>query len=83
MASLQMALAWLEEYGWQALGVLLTCGYLAILGIMVRKILRDRALPEDERPGPRPLFYLGQAYLAFIWPVPLFLALEALDVLTP
>ncbi len=83
MAALQTTLAWIQSNGWMVLGLALTAGYIVVLGIMARKILRDRALPEDQRPGPRPLFYLGQAYLAFIWPVPLFLVLEALDVLTP
>jgi len=83
MALVQTALAWIQDNGWLTFGLALTLGYIAILGIMIRKIFRDRALPEDQRPGPRPLFYLGQAYLAFVWPVPLFIVLEAFDVLTP
>lgn len=80
---LQVILDFLETGGWLALAIGFTLGYFAILLIMIRKIRRDRALPENERPAPRPLFYLGQAYLAFVWPIPLFLVLEALDLLTP
>lgn len=83
MNVLQVIAGFLENNGWLILAVLLTVGYGVVLAIMIRKILRDRALPEAERPGPRPLFYLGQAYLAFVWPVPLFLVLESLDLLTP
>lgn len=83
MSTLQVISGFLQNNGWLTLAVLLTIGYGIVLGIMVRKILRDQALPESERPGPRPLFYLGQAYLAFMWPIPLFLVLESFDLLTP
>ena len=83
MTALQAILGFIASNGWMIAAALCTIGYLAVLTIMVRKILRDRALPEAARPGPRPLFYLGQAYLAFIWPVPLFMVLEAFDLLTP
>ncbi len=82
MTIIQTIVAWMDSNGWATVGGLLTAGYIAILGIMIRKVLRDRALPEEQRPGPRPLFYLGQAYLAFVWPVPLFLVLEALELLS-
>ena len=71
----------LSLYGWLILGSCLTFGYLLVLSIMIRKVLHDRSLPEEQKPGPRPLFYLGQIYLGFGWPVPLFLILEALEVL--
>ncbi|MBT5242332.1 MAG: hypothetical protein HN793_05850 [Rhodospirillaceae bacterium] len=83
MTALQGILSFLIRNGWMIAAALCTIGYLVVLIIMARKVLRDRALPEAERPGPRPLFYLGQAYLAFVWPVPLFLVLEAFDLLTP
>lgn len=83
MTALQAILSFLIRNGWMIAAGLFTLGYLVVLAIMIRKILRDRALPEIERPGPRPLFYLGQAYLAFVWPVPLFLVLEAFDLLIP
>lgn len=83
MNVLQVISGFLENNGWFILAMLLTIGYGIVLGIMVKKILRDRSLPEAERPGPRPLFYLGQAYLAFVWPIPMFLVLESLDLLTP
>ena len=70
-----------STYFWFMTGAAITIGYIAILSLMIRKVIHDRALPASEKPGPRPLFYLGQAYLAFMWPVPLFLILEALDLL--
>lgn len=82
MPVIETIVAWVSSNGWMAVGIGLTVGYGVILGIMIRKVIRDRALPEEQRPGPRPLFYLGQAYLAFVWPVPLFLVLESLDLLT-
>lgn len=83
MNALQVISGFLENNGWFAVAIAFTIGYGVVLGIMIRKIFIDRALPEADRPGPRPLFYLGQAYLAFIWPIPLFLVLEYLDLLTP
>ncbi|NKB44252.1 MAG: hypothetical protein GKS03_08245 [Alphaproteobacteria bacterium] len=83
MTAPQAILSFLTHNGWMIAAALCTVGYLVILTIMVRKIFRDRALPEAERPGPRPLFYLGQAYLAFVWPIPLFMILEAFDLLIP
>lgn len=83
MTAPQAFLSFLIRNGWMITGALCTIGYILILVIMVRKVLRDRTLPEEERPRPRPLFYLGQAYLAFVWPVPLFMVLEIFDALTP
>ncbi len=67
------------NYGWTIVALAFTGGYGAVLTLMVQKARRDRSLPDDQKPGPRPLFYLGQACLAFMWPIPLFLALEAID----
>ena len=67
------------DHGWTITAIVFTVGYAMVLGLMIRKVFRDRALPDHQKPDPRPLFYLGQAYLAFIWPVPLFLVLEAID----
>ncbi len=83
MSPIQPVLSFLTDNGWMIAAALFSLGYLTVLGIMIKKIMRDRKLPETERPGPRPLFYLGQAYLAFVWPIPLFMVLEALDYLTP
>lgn len=83
MNTMQVISAFLADNGWFMLALAFTIGYGVILGIMIKKITRDRSLPEADRPGPRPLFYLGQAYLAFVWPVPLFLVLEGLNLLTP
>ena len=82
MTDLQFLLGYLQSNGWMTVAALFSAGYLLVLGLMILKIRRDGALPEADRPGPRPLFYLGQAYLAFIWPIPLFMVLEALDYLT-
>lgn len=68
-------------YGWLILGSGLTFGYAVVLHMMVRKVMRDCTLQEAEKPRPQPLFYLGQLYLGFIWPAPLFLILEVLGVL--
>ncbi len=81
MTALTIAAEFLSDYFWFVAGIALTAGYGIVLVLMIRKVFHDRALPDSEKPGPRPLFYLGQAYLAFIWPVPLFLVLEALDQL--
>ena len=81
MTLLKAAAQFLSDNLWLITGVALTIGYGAVLTLMIRKVIRDRALPESEKPGPQPLFYLGQAYLAFVWPIPLFLVLEALDQL--
>lgn len=81
MTAFQATLGFLIRNGWMITAVLCTIGYAVVLIIMARKVLRDRAMPEAERPNPRPLFYLGQAYLAFVWPVPLFLAIEVFDLL--
>lgn len=82
MAVLQVIWGFVSAHGWMVAAAFCTAGYIVVLAIMVRKILRDRAMPDGGRPPPRPLFYLGQAYLAFVWPVPLFMVLEALDVLS-
>ena len=81
MNFLSSSIALLADRGWLITGIVVTVGYVIVFGFMMRKVLHDRGLPEEQKPGPRSLFYLGQAYLAFVWPVPLFLVLEALDFL--
>lgn len=82
MTAVQVIWGFITNYSWMLAAGFCTVGYIIILSIMIRKIIRDNALIEGEKPPPRPLFYLGQAYLAFVWPVPMFLVLEFLDVLT-
>jgi hypothetical protein len=82
MTAVQVVWDFIAGYSWMIAAGFCTVGYVIILSIMIRKIMRDNALSDDNKPPPRPLFYLGQAYLAFVWPVPLFLVLEFLDVLT-
>lgn len=81
MDTLRIISTYVLENIWLLSGGILTAGYGVVLVLMVRKVMQDRSLPEHQKPGPKPMFYLGQAYLAFIWPIPLFLVLEALDLL--
>ena len=82
MTSVQVVLDFIVGYSWMIAASFCTVGYVLILSIMIRKIIRDNAKSDNEKSPPRSLFYLGQAYLSFVWPVPLFLVLELLDVLT-
>lgn len=76
------AAALFAERGWFIAGIVFTVFYFVVLYLMLSKARRERGLTEDQKPAPRPLFYFGQAYLAFVWPVPLFLVLELLDTFT-
>ena len=62
---------------WRPLAIFGSIAYALVLAAVIR---RGVALQRSgEEPTPDPKFYLAQAYLAFMWPLPLFLAFEALD----
>jgi len=70
------------EGGWYIAGVILTITYVIVLVLMIIKAKNAQAIEKDQEPNQRTLFYLGQTYLAFVWPVPLFLVLEFFDLLS-
>ena len=62
---------------WRPLAILGSIGYAIILTAVIKKgIVQQNS---EGEPVPNPAFYLAQAYLAFMWPLPLYLAFEALD----
>ena len=69
------------EGGWYIAGVVVTVIYTIILVLMIIKAKDEEDIEKGQENSSRTLFYLGQTYLAFMWPIPLFLALEFFDVL--
>jgi len=64
---------------WRPIAIFGSIGYAVILGgVIIKGVRQARGL---ETPNPTPGFYLAQAYLAFMWPLPLFLVVEWLDTL--
>ena len=61
---------------WLLIAIVITIFYFYVLHKMIDKInLREK------KDSNGPFFYLGQAYLSFMWPAPLYIALRTIDFL--
>jgi len=70
---------WQPDYIWLTIAMVGSSGYAIVLYWMIRKAKHYREKISEQRPAHSPLFYLGQTYLAFMWPLPLYLSFVAAD----
>jgi hypothetical protein len=61
---------------WLLIAIVITIFYFYVLHKMIDKISLKKNIE-----GNGPLFYLGQAYLSFMWPGPLYITLRIIDFL--
>ncbi len=73
-------LQFLQNNFWHIAAVLITIMYLKILYSMINKAITNKKDTSiSNKNGPK--FYLGQAYLSFMWPAPLYLVLRLMDLI--